>query len=104
MDDATRFALQDSAHELCEENCGKTRHGISCPIPKPTTDLVSTENLVARLMDIMAEKNCSLLQANLILKEDFNDQLDTASKLIRQAFEEKGHLTHSDKTNIIKEL
>lgn len=104
MDDATLFALQDSAHELCEENCGKTRHGVDCPIPKQTSDLVPTSELVSMLMDIMAEKNCSLLQANLILRGDFSDNLDTASKLIRQAFEEKGYLNHSNKINIIKEL
>lgn len=65
---------------------------------------MTTQETVSKLMDIMAENNCSLLQASLILQREFNDTVDTATKLIRQAFEEKGYLNHSNKINIIKEL
>lgn len=32
MSDADVFAAQDTAHDLCEVNCGKIRQGIKCPV------------------------------------------------------------------------
>jgi len=34
MTDADKFAAQDTAHDLCEENCGKTILGVECPVSK----------------------------------------------------------------------
>lgn len=46
----------------------------------------------------MAEHNCSLLQAESIVTAKHFEQLDTATKLIRTAFEKNnGHLTINDK-------
>ena len=34
VSDADRFAAQDTAHDLCEVNCGRTILGVECPVAK----------------------------------------------------------------------
>lgn len=58
------------------------------------------QETVSLLMNIMAEKNCSLLEAQLAANRAFRDQTDEAAKAIRKAFELNGSLTKESRIGV----
>lgn len=54
---------------------------------------MTTQQQVTALMNTMVEYNCSLLESQIRLTRDFTDQIETATALIRTAFERDGKLT-----------
>ncbi len=39
MSDADRFAAQDTAHDLCDYNCGQIMQGVECPAKEMNSEI-----------------------------------------------------------------
>lgn len=58
---------------------------------------MTTQETVSKLMNLMAEHNYSLLEAQIRLNRELLDQIETATTLIRNSFERDGRLTATTK-------